>query len=332
VTYSLLLGAGFSRNWGGWLATEAFEYLLGCPEVVESPPLADLLWRSQQTGGFENALSELQQAVTRDPGRHDADLQRLQRAVSSMFVVMNNCFSRVINFDGTNNAGVTIRRFLGQFDAIFTLNQDILLEHQYLSLDIALLSNRRVTGSELPGMRPIPNSAPHPTAPVWISQWTPLAEDEFRVSPQCQPYFKLHGSSNWQTGEGGSMLIMGGNKAHEIGLSPVLQWYQTEFENRVSGGNDRLMIIGYGFRDEHINRIICNAVTNHGLKLFVVSPDGADQARKIAPSEAGAIHERTTLENVFQQGLVGASRRSLHEVFGIRDGIELSKFLRFIER
>ena len=24
----LLIGAGFSRNWGGWLATEAFEHLL----------------------------------------------------------------------------------------------------------------------------------------------------------------------------------------------------------------------------------------------------------------------------------------------------------------
>jgi hypothetical protein len=25
----LVTGAGFSRNWGGWLADEAFEYLLG---------------------------------------------------------------------------------------------------------------------------------------------------------------------------------------------------------------------------------------------------------------------------------------------------------------
>jgi len=32
--YLLLLGAGFSRNWGGWLASEAFEYLLGSPEMM----------------------------------------------------------------------------------------------------------------------------------------------------------------------------------------------------------------------------------------------------------------------------------------------------------
>ena len=32
----LLLGAGFSRNWGGWLATEVFEYLLGTKAVTGS--------------------------------------------------------------------------------------------------------------------------------------------------------------------------------------------------------------------------------------------------------------------------------------------------------
>jgi hypothetical protein len=29
----LLTGAGFSRNWGGWLANEAFEYLLGSSHI-----------------------------------------------------------------------------------------------------------------------------------------------------------------------------------------------------------------------------------------------------------------------------------------------------------
>jgi hypothetical protein len=36
VSYILLTGAGFSRNWGGWLANEAFEYLLGCSEITPS--------------------------------------------------------------------------------------------------------------------------------------------------------------------------------------------------------------------------------------------------------------------------------------------------------
>lgn len=48
----LLLDAGFSRNSGGWLASEAFEYLPGCPEVCASGELRALLWRHQATGGF----------------------------------------------------------------------------------------------------------------------------------------------------------------------------------------------------------------------------------------------------------------------------------------
>jgi hypothetical protein len=54
----LLTGAGFSRDSGDWLASEAFEYLLGCSEIdVE---LRDRLWKSKSGGGFEDALADLQ--------------------------------------------------------------------------------------------------------------------------------------------------------------------------------------------------------------------------------------------------------------------------------
>jgi len=33
MPHHLLLGVGFSRNWGGWVASEAFEYRLVCPEI-----------------------------------------------------------------------------------------------------------------------------------------------------------------------------------------------------------------------------------------------------------------------------------------------------------
>lgn len=62
MSHLLLLGAGFSRNWGGWLASEAFEYVLGCPEIRTREDLRRLLWRHQATGGFENARAELQGA------------------------------------------------------------------------------------------------------------------------------------------------------------------------------------------------------------------------------------------------------------------------------
>ena len=39
---ALLLGAGLGSNWGGWLASEPFEYLLGCPQV--DADIRNLLW------------------------------------------------------------------------------------------------------------------------------------------------------------------------------------------------------------------------------------------------------------------------------------------------
>ena len=59
MAYYLLTGAGFSRNWGGWLADEAFEYLLGQTEA--DPELREYLWKSRDEGrGFEDALARLQ--------------------------------------------------------------------------------------------------------------------------------------------------------------------------------------------------------------------------------------------------------------------------------
>jgi hypothetical protein len=37
----LLTGAGFSRNWGGWLAAEVFEYLIGQDDL--HPRTRDIL-------------------------------------------------------------------------------------------------------------------------------------------------------------------------------------------------------------------------------------------------------------------------------------------------
>ncbi len=85
----LLLGAGFSRNWGGWLASEAFEYLLGCPEISRNPHLQNLLWRNQTLGGFENALAVVQADFIRDPAVNTGHLQDLQHAVTRMFDDMN---------------------------------------------------------------------------------------------------------------------------------------------------------------------------------------------------------------------------------------------------
>ena len=82
MNFVLLLGAGFSRNWGGWLASEAFEYLLGCPQV--DADLRTLLWSHRNTDGFEGALAELQEeySTKKDASSHQRMLA-LQNAIEA---------------------------------------------------------------------------------------------------------------------------------------------------------------------------------------------------------------------------------------------------------
>ena len=63
----LLLGAGFSRNWGGLLASEMFETLLQQPEISDDHHLRRVLWDHGDSGGFENALGQVQQDFRDNP-------------------------------------------------------------------------------------------------------------------------------------------------------------------------------------------------------------------------------------------------------------------------
>ncbi|MDB0529326.1 SIR2 family protein [Ralstonia solanacearum] len=328
MSHILLLGAGFSRNWGGWLASEAFEYLLGCPEIRSDDELRRLLWRNQAAGGFENALADLQSANRADPQTHGTRLQNLMLAITRMFEDMNRGFLDRTDFEFHQHLGELVRSFLVRFDAIFTLNQDLLLEHHYLTENIALAAPHHWNGPQLPGLRPLA-AAGEPAAQSWARRmWVPNGDHQ--VAPRLQPYFKLHGSSNWQKDDGNPMLILGGEKTREIGLYPVLTWYAEQFDAYLAQRDSRLMVIGYGFRDQHVNEAIARAVEQHGLKMFIVGPDGGDLARALNPTNRTPIRVGTPLEETFERCLVGASRRSLSEIFG-RDAIERNKVLRFFD-
>jgi hypothetical protein len=161
MTFILLTGAGFSRNWGGWLANEAFEYLLGCPEL--DAQLRHLLCQSKNSGGgFEDALAHLQEEYQRSKNaQSEKPLRDLQAALLGMFNSMNQSF-QATSFepqDGLNqmhrDSRYTVQNFLIQFDAIFTLNQDLLLERHYLN-DNIMLRNQKWRGWQIPAMRPLP--------------------------------------------------------------------------------------------------------------------------------------------------------------------------------
>jgi len=336
MNYVLLLGAGFSKNWGGWLGAEAFEYLLGYPAIRNSATLRDILWKHQSAGGFEAALAEVQNAYRSDPPRHKAELDSVQGGVSKMFDDMNSAFleSRFHFQFRQPSIDRNVVTFLSKFDAIFTLNQDLLLERHYLTTNLAdaPAPYRQWRCHDLPGMRLDPNSEDHGYQKWALDRWIPANPEDFVIKAAAQPLFKLHGSSNWESADRDQLMIIGGNKTTGIQLHPILGWYAKQFDEFLQRSKTRLMIIGYGFRDDHINEAINRAVNGPSeLKFFNISPQGSEQAMSMNPTRnRNQIILETQLESMFKKGLIGASRRPLSSIFG-DDIIEHGKVQLFFE-
>jgi hypothetical protein len=89
----LLTGAGFSHNWGVWLASEAFEFLLSCAEIDD--PIRQQLWRDKNRGlGYEETPGRLQIEALRDStGTTQKQVDALTSALGGMFNQMETGLS-----------------------------------------------------------------------------------------------------------------------------------------------------------------------------------------------------------------------------------------------
>jgi hypothetical protein len=321
VQHILLTGAGFSYNWGGFLASEAFEYLLSITEGDDD--LRAVLWRDQQRHfRFEDTLSQLQQEYEKNwSPQIEQNLRNLYSAIQRMFGDMAMAF----NDTPFESAAQPVSTFLAMFDAVFTLNQDTLLETHYLPrVDQNSFASRPALVPKLVGAyRPGIVSANETTSyglmgKIDLSQPDPGG---FSVIPNLQPYFKLHGSIDIKGGEREMMLILGGDKAINIAKHPLLTFYHAEFLRTVCSPNARLMIVGYSFGDAHINQMIFKGV-EAGLKLFIIDPNGVSA---IGSKAATPLNPSFAVRNA----IVGASRRPLRSTLSGDDRVELSKVYRF---
>ena len=318
----LLLGAGFSRNWGGPLASEMFDNLLQQPEISSDDDLKRVLWQHRDCGAFENALAQVQQDFRNNQSNsiYKKRLEAFQAAINRIFADIDRGFGTLSTWEFTNQRERMLIGALVKFDAIFSLNQDLLFERFYFNDNVVLESQQRWNGVLTPGVKETRDSA-FPYNPG-KSIWTPLPPSEFKVGDRFQPYFKLHGSWRWDDGSGRQLMVMGASKALAIRGHPILSWYNKELEVRLKG-DTRLMVIGYGFSDPHINSKILDAATGGSLKMFIIDPLGVD-----APDKTRHLPIR--LPNPFQHVIQGTSTRSLKEIFGT-DAVAHINVMRFLE-
>jgi hypothetical protein len=321
----LLSGAGFTHNWGGRLAREMNTAI--ALRLQGDRDIAELLYRNPS---FEEALAELQNACATS-SRPDAQesLKRLEAAIVDAFDDMNRNIARA-TFNFSNSIEFTLPEFLVLFDAIFTVNQDQLLEAQYFEppTRLSLTGRRKWLGGDLPGTEIIPDpSRSGLFDPLTVRRRPKASPQNSAIDPQYQPYFKLHGSTNWVDPDGGRLVVMGGNKPTTLRQHPVLMWYATKFLEYLSRPNARLMVVGYGFRDNHINQIIHDAWIKGAktLSMFIVGPDGRDILRKVNPTYGKPIYVPGPLEEI----TIYDSTRPLPATFSGNDPGEHGLLIRY---
>ena len=299
----LLTGAGFSRNWGGRLAREMWEEIFSHRAIQQRPTLRTLLLR---TPFFENALAEITDAKAYD----EQDRTVMELAVGEAFERMDAEHAAQLSSSSPKIDGGSLRQLLGWFYSsehrvgyIFSLNQDLLMER-------------------LAGFRVDVGVAQSPIFPGFVN--APLALPGFHYSPVSPPeisertlagnlnYIKLHGSFRWPLTDGSPGMVLGGGKEIAIGRSPLLSWYQQLFSQIICSGDVRLLIIGYSFQDDHINRIIWTATQSFGARIFIWDTrDPLELLENVRIAEPA--FPRRTID--LRPYLCGAASRPLGEVF-----------------
>ncbi|MBP9829201.1 MAG: SIR2 family protein [Proteobacteria bacterium] len=309
----ILTGAGFSKNWGGWLSQELWNFLIGHAEVQQDEKLKELLWNNIDNG-FEHALCEAKQRAENND-EWKKRYGNLQKVVSQAFKEMNALFDDVSNFC---QGDYEIQKFIAEFDIIFTTNQDMLVEKRFSSL----AENLCIPGikSRYPGA--FRGAAYLNDCSGIIDRDTQYPDSQGYNAPVDHAYIKLHGSSNWFTSQGGNeLMILGGEKAAQIAGNTLIKSYFDILREKLSEPKSRLLILGHSLLDFHINEIIFEAIRNYGLKFYIWNNSGLKDLMKNLEKDPNYD------EQFFKQGLIGVSIVSLQYILK-EDSIREFEFAR----
>lgn len=328
----LLMGAGLSRNWGARLASEIWTDLIGHPAVREDASARAALLANQN---YERLL---EQAAGGEHG--PTAYATIERAVYDAFVAMDRQLAQ--------HRGPNVHRFqellrlngAGRKTAFgFSLNQDLLLErifynHHDGSPPCGLPHH--------PGVHGVPDAHRgsnlgwfQPNDAYWLTREfgtgdergldVGLPDGDVSITRSDLEgrwnYIKLHGSFNWLYQNGRRALVMGGDKVGQIGSSGLLSTYFEIFRSVLNSGNVNLIAIGYGFADEHINRVIAEAAANHDMHICVWNPS--------SPADIFALLAKTSDGEAIKQAIRDYETRTLLDVLppsgdrlAIMDGIK----------
>ncbi len=292
----LLTGAGFTKNFGGLLASEMWAEIFNHEKIQAHPKIKELMsddfdyesiYYSIMEGSYTDDEKEaIDDAVKSAYEYIDSILRQLiiSHPNPLELYIVNDLISKFsetgsYSYTGTNNVTHYVYPETSIKSFIFTLNQDLFFERLYHNHHDAKVSIPRIKNNS-----------------NWFTTYfnKPLNREDYCQLPNEEELsrntdvlsdgnfflIKLHGSYNWISFDGIQKMVIGRGKTDQIQKEPLLKYYFEIFENVLSQNERRLLIIGYGFSDKHINRIISKAIRDYGLKIYIMSPISPEEFKK----------------------------------------------------
>ena len=318
----LLTGAGFTKDFGGFLGREMWSKIFNHPEVQKQPEVKKLLLEDRDFN-FESVYSDIF-------NKFDSDrISAIQNAVESTYKDLDDSIQKNINSSPNINIQANFFRFIQEHiqgnpsegGMLFSLNQDLFIERVWDSMMSGIKLNYFGKFQDL-GLRPFNSHRHIITVPSTIDGF------KEKLANASYSYIKLHGSYGWKLPKGNSLMVIGINKKEDLDQIPLLKWNLEVFKNALRD-NKKLLIMGYGFKDSHINNILADAVNDHKLKVYILTPISPEKIRSILIKEFRP-RGSNNWEWIWNKGLTGYFQFGVKDVFSIRNSHEYDELVRTI--
>lgn len=296
----LLTGAGFTYNFGGYLAKEMWALIFNDPHIQDYPEIKNLM---KGEFSYESVYDDILEG-----NFSDKEKKAITNAIRSAYAKLDQKI--LLYKNGMHPVSIAdvnqfIERFAGHHGKkgfFFTLNQDLFIEryclpsnYKPITLGAAHKPNHSERALEECDYVNLPNSI--------------NAIKDNRLVIIDFPYVKLHGSYHWKSHDGSDKMVIGMDKEKQMEKEPILKYYLDCFKEVLSMADVKLFVIGYSFGDEHINEIIAGGIMNNNLKLYVLNPYNPEIFKN------NLYSDKISRGEIIWNGLAGYYSYSLSEVF-----------------
>ncbi len=312
----LLTGAGFTKNFGGFLAREMWAQIHNRLQSSNEEPLKQL---TKNEFDYEKIFEEVVK------GKHYSDNQKDK--VNESFLEAYKLMDQIICVEERLHGGKHdidthgLRIFLNEFACnqkepgfFFTLNQDIVFERYFRNVRFIVPGFKKYINSKTIDIK---NTRFDDSWCVNVPTEKVLEKEKKEIKWNEEFYYiKLHGSFHWKDPSmGKNMMVIGTSKEEDIEKEPIFKWYSEIFKSVLSKPNRRLFIIGYGFRDPHINNVILDSINQNGLELYIICPSDPEDFKNMHKPSIIKTINKTNSEDTIWKSISGYYPYTIKTIF-----------------